>query len=83
MRFGRESELHRFTATAGGRLARVVEQKLRRQFLDVAHPGAEQEQRRLGVDQDAHALVLDHLVGRLDLLRIIPRCRPCRRGRGS
>jgi hypothetical protein len=41
--------LHRFGAAADGRLVRVVEHKLRRQFLDfVAHLAAEQEQDRLG-----------------------------------
>src|SRR6516164_11629579 len=31
------------------------------------HFGAEQEQHRLGIDQDAHAFVLDHLIQRIDL----------------
>src|SRR3954468_13073773 len=52
---------HGFTAAAGRGLVRVVEHELRRQLADLpVHLGAEQEQDRLGIDHELHALVLDH-----------------------
>ena len=77
-------ELHGFAAAAGRGLVRIVEHELRRQLVGlVVHLGAEQEQHGLRVDQDLDALVLDHLVGRLDARRHIPWCIPCRRSRRS
>ena len=59
----RRRELHRFAAAAGRGLVRIVEHELRRKLLGlVVHLGAEQEQHRLRIDQDLHALVLDHFV---------------------
>src|SRR6476469_1431679 len=58
---GGRLELHRFAAAAGGCLVRIVEYELRGEFVGlVVHFGAEQEQDRLGIDEDAHALVLDN-----------------------
>src|SRR6516165_3866323 len=55
-------KLHRFAATAGRDLVRVVEDELRLHLVDlVVHLGAEQEQYGLGINQDLHALVLDDL----------------------
>src|SRR6201991_2747019 len=67
-------ELHRLAAAAGGNLVRVVEDELGLHLVGlVVHLGAEQEQHGLGVDQDLHALILDHLVGRTDLVGIFDR----------
>src|SRR5262245_7575294 len=72
--FGCRLELYRFAAAAGRRLVRIVEYELRRELVGlIIHLGADQEQHRFGIDQDAHALVLDHLVGGLDLLGILHR----------
>jgi glutathione S-transferase len=65
-------ELDRFAAATGRGLVRIIEHELRRQLVDpVIHLGAQQEQHCLGIDQDAHALVLDDFVQRIDLLGII------------
>jgi hypothetical protein len=57
--------VHALAAAAGVGLVRVVEHELRRQLGGlVVDRGADQEQHGLGIDQDGHALVLDHLVDR-------------------
>ena len=67
-------QLHRFAATAGAGLVRVVEDELRLHLVGlVVHLGAEQEQHGLGIDQDLDALVLDHFVGRADLVGVFDR----------
>ena len=67
----RSRQLHRFAAAAGAGLVRVVEDELRLHLVGlVVHLGAEQEQHRLGIDQDLDALVLDDLVGRLDVMGV-------------
>src|SRR5262249_23214194 len=64
-------ELYGLAAAAGGNLVRVVEDELGLHLVGlVVHLGAEQEQHGLGVDQDFHALVLDHLVGGADLVSV-------------
>src|ERR1700733_10558799 len=71
---GRRLELHRFAAPAGPGLVGIVEHELGGELLGlVVHLGAQEEQDRLGVDQHAYALVLDQLVGRLDLLGVFHR----------
>src|SRR3954453_6359128 len=67
----RSRELDGLAAAASTGLVRVVEDELRRHLVDlVIHLGAQQKQHRLGIDQDLHALVLDHLVSGLDVVRI-------------
>src|SRR5258706_10115457 len=70
----RGRQLHGFAAAAGPGLVRVVEDELRRHLVDlVIHLGAQQEQHGLGIDQDLHALVLDDLVGRANLMGVFDR----------
>src|SRR5215813_12286364 len=70
----RRLELDRLATAARGSLVRVVEHELRGELVGlVIHLGADQEQDRLRVDQHAHALVLDHLVGGADLVGIFHR----------
>src|SRR5262249_12044818 len=72
--FIRGRELDRFATAAGGNLVGIVEHELRGKLVDLeVHLGAEQEQHRLRIDQDAHSLVLDDLVGRLDARGIFHR----------
>src|SRR3984893_9560097 len=72
--FVRRRQLHGFPASAGGNLVRVVEHELGGELVDFeVHLGPEQEQHRLGIDQETHALVLDDLVGRLGALGIFHR----------
>src|SRR5205807_3468241 len=60
-------QLHRFAATTGAGLVRIVEDELRLHLVGlVVHLGAEQKQHGLGIDQDLDALVFDHLVGGTD-----------------
>src|SRR5215212_9185739 len=67
----RRRQLHRLAAAAGRDLVRVVEDELGLQLVGlVVHLGAEQEEHRLRVDQDFHAPVLDHFVGRADLVGV-------------
>src|SRR6266566_1245308 len=67
-------QLHGFAAAAGAGLVRVVEDELRRHLVDlVVHLGAQQEQHGLRIDQDLHALVLDDLVGRTNLVGVFDR----------
>src|SRR3954452_8370478 len=70
----RRGELHRFAAAAGRGLVRVVEHECRREFVDLeVHLGPEQEQNRLRVNQELHALVLNDLVELRGLLGIFHR----------
>src|SRR5207237_3474486 len=70
----RRRQLHRFAAAAGGDLVGVVEDELGLHLVGlVVHLGAKQEQDRLGIDQDLHATVLDHFVGRTDLMGVFHR----------
>src|SRR3954462_7281771 len=64
---GRRRQLHGFAAAAGRRLVRIVEHELRGELVGLEiHLGAEEKHHRLGIDEDAHALVLDDLVMRAD-----------------
>src|SRR5580692_197262 len=64
-------QLHRLAAAAGRDLVRVVEDELGLHLVGlVVHLGAQQEQHRLGIDQDLDALVLDHFVGGADIVGI-------------
>src|SRR5260221_2096174 len=70
----RRRQLYGFAATAGAGLVRIVEDELRRHLVGlVIHLGAQQEQHRLAVDQDLHALVLDDFFGRSHLVGIFDR----------
>src|SRR5262249_42911425 len=74
VRLGCRLELDRFTPAASRCLVGIVEHELRRELVGlVVHLGAEQEQHRLGIDQDPDALVLDHLVRLFDSLGIFHR----------
>src|SRR3954466_2785251 len=67
----RRRQLYRLPAAAGAGLVRIVEDELRLHLVGlVVHLGAEQEQHRLGIDQDLDALVLDDLVGRADIVGV-------------
>src|SRR5438105_6063943 len=67
-------QLHGFATAASAGLVRIVEDELRRHPVDlVVHLGAQQEQHGLGIDQDLHALVLDDLVGRANLVGVLDR----------
>src|SRR5262245_44099587 len=64
---GGRFELHRFAAAAGGGLVRIVEHELGGELVGlIVHLGAEQEQHRLGIDQDTNSLVLEHLAALRD-----------------
>src|SRR6202012_6273733 len=70
----RRRQLHRLAAAAGRNLVRVVEDELGLHLVGlVVHLGAEQEQHRLGIDQDLDALVLDHFVGGANIVGIFYR----------
>src|SRR5947209_5112000 len=63
------AQLDRLAAAAGGDLVGVVEDELGLHLVSlVVHLGPEQKQHGLGIDQDLDALVLDHLVGRADIM---------------
>src|ERR1700761_827891 len=67
-------ELHGFAAAAGANLIRIVEDELGLHLVGlVVHLGAEQEQDRLGVDQDLDALVLDDFVGGANFMGVFDR----------
>src|SRR3954451_5416652 len=70
----RRRQLHGLAAAAGAGLVGIVEDELGLHLVGlVVHFGAEQEQPRLGIDQDLDALVLDNLIGGFDVVGIFDR----------
>src|SRR5512146_2367482 len=70
----RRRDRHALDAAAGGRLVGVVEHEAAAQLLaHEIHLGADEEHDRLGIDEYLHALVLDHFLERLRVLRVIHR----------
>ena len=70
----RRLDHHRFAAAAGFRLIGIVEHEAGRKLVAlVVHLGADKEHHRLGVDEDADALVFDHFIERADGFGVIHR----------